>query len=267
MTIKLRERLYWLFFFLSAAGMLALGLSVLWVGPSAVERVRLSFFQGGSPVAFYTAASVAVVCAFLGTALTAFVARSSGKTVSVEIFFFSLWALCQSLELARGFMLIVAAHGAGANFFAAVTRAALFGRYLGSLALFAGSLFSVGLKQERSMPVLSGIVLAALLFATLQPLNSVGPGATILLDRGLAMLAVVFELAVLGLAFADYLVAWRSSRDKAYLHAGLGMLGVAGAALVLKSTTSPWIALASLPVLVASAAAHTRSLHDYYLWR
>ncbi len=267
MTIKLRERLYWLFFFLSVAAILALGLAVLWVGPGAVERVRLSFYEDGSAVAFYTSASVALACALFGAALTAFVAMSSGKTVSVEILFFSLWALCQSLELARGFMLIVAAYGAGANLFAAITRVALLGRYLGTLALFAGSLFSVGLRQERSMPMLSGIVLAAMLFATLQPLNSVGPGDSLLLDRGLSTLAIVFELAVLGLALADYLVAWRSSKDKAYLHAGLGMAGAAGAALALKSTASPWIAIAALPVLVASAVTHTRSLHDYYLWR
>lgn len=267
MTIKLRERLYWLFFLLSAAGILALGLAILWVGPSAIDRVRLSFFSGGSAASFYTIAAAAVACALFGATFTAFIAMNSGKTVSVEVFFFALWALSQSFELAKGFMLVVASRGAGADFFAAVTRAALFGRYLGTLAIFAGSLFSVGLRQERSMPVLSAIVLAAMLFATLQPLNSVGPGATILLDRGLAPVAVVFELAILGLAFADYLVAWRSSKDKAYLYAGLSVLGAATSAMALKASAYPWLAIAIFPIMVACAFMHTRSLHDYYLWR
>jgi len=267
MTIKLRERLYWLFFAMSLAGLLATIATLWFTGTGAIERVRASFFSGESIAAFYSVIVVAIACAVFGAVVSAFVALRSGKTASVEIFFFSVWALCQSLELAKVFMVAIAARGAGANVFEAVTRIALLGRYLGSLALFAGSLFAVGLRQERSLPLFGAIVLAAMLFATIQPLNSVGPGADLLADRGLALLAVVFELAIVGLALVNYLIAWRSSQDRAYLYAGLGIVVVIVASMLLKATQSPWIAGITFPFLVAGAAFYTRSLHDYYLWR
>jgi uncharacterized membrane protein YgdD (TMEM256/DUF423 family) len=139
---------------------------------------------------------------------------------------------------------------------------ALFGHYCGAIAVFSGSLFSVGLKQERTLAMFAMTVMVALFFASVHPLNSIGQGKDLLADRGVVSLSRAFEISLALMAAVDYLIGWRASRDKSYMMAGLGILACVAASNVLKSSFQPLVA-----VLVFGTWLHLRSLHDYYLWR
>jgi len=242
--------------------------SALWLsGNDNLERLRISGFGQSDPLAFYLVLATAGASGLYAAILTGLVALRSGKTVSVEIFFFALWAFCQSFELAKTGSLVLGIHSASSVAFEIVTRIALFGRYAGIIALFSGSLFSVGLKQERGMPALTTTVMAGLLFASIQPLNSVFPGADFLADRGMESLAGVFEMAVAAMAVVNYMIAWRSGKDRAYLTAGVGLVMCVLASLMLRDSPSPWTAALAVPVLAGGTWLHLKSLHDYYLWR
>lgn len=267
MTIKLRGRLFWGFCALSTSSLVLAG-SVLWLsGFDHIERLRISGFGRTDPLAFYMVLAAAGASALYAAILTGLVALRSGKTVSVEIFFFALWAFCQSFELSKVGALILGTYGASSVTFEIVTRIALFGRYAGTIALFSGSLFSVGLKQDRGMPVLMTTLMAALLFASIQPLNSVFPGADFLADRGMESLAGVFEMAVAAMAVLNYMIAWRSGKDRAYLTAGVGLVVCVLASSTLQASPSLWMTILSIPALAGGTWLHLKSLHDYYLWR
>lgn len=267
MTIKLRGRLFWGFCALSTASLVLAG-STLWLsGVENFERLRSSGFGNPDPLAFYMVVAAATASGLYAAILTGLVALRSGKTVSVEIFFFALWAFSQSFELAKVGSLILGIHAASSVAFEIVTRMALFGRYVGTIALFSGSLFSVGLKQERGLPALTSTLMAGLLFASIQPLNSIFPGMDFLADRGMRSLAGVFEVAVVSMAVVNYLIAWRSGRDRAYLRAGAGLVVCASAASILRASPSLWITALAIPVLAVGTWLHLKNLHDYYLWR
>ncbi|MBN2873855.1 MAG: hypothetical protein JXM71_02075 [Spirochaetales bacterium] len=267
MTIKLRERLFWGFFALSTAALVGAVL-VLWLtGVEGVERARIAVFPGDEPGLFYAALAVVAVCGVYAAVMTGSMAIQSGKTVSVELFFFSLWVFTQSMELARVTTVVMASRGAGYGAYEMVTRLVLAGRYGGAMALFMGSLFSVGLKQERGMPIFMVTVVSALFFSSMQPLNSVGPGSDLLVERGIVPMAFAFEVVLLALAGVNYTIAWRTSRDRAYLWAGLGMILCAASSGLMKVWLAPLVILSAVPLLIVGTWLHVKSLHDYYLWR
>ncbi len=267
MTIKLRGRLFWGFFSVAAAGFVLAAANLWLIGFQNLPRLSASGLGGYGPTGFYTLLAAAGLGGAYAAVVTGLVALKSGKTVSVEIFFFALWAFCQAFELAKLGSVALAARGAGAATFEAATRIALFGRYSGTIAIFSGSLFSVGLKQERGVPALAATLLAGLLFASIHPLNSVGPGRDLLADRGLATLAGSFELAIASMAVVNSILAWKTARDSAYLRAAIGIAMCVAGAMALRAAVLPWIAVLALPVLVAGTWIYIKSMHDYYLWR
>ncbi len=267
MTIKLRGWLFWAFFAFSASSLILAVAAVWFMGAEGMENARMTGFGMTGTTVFYTMLAAAVASGLYAAAVSGLVAFKSGKTVSVEIFFFALWAFCQTFELARIASLALGVAGAGSVATGIATRIALFGRYTGTIAIFAGSLFSVGLKQERGMPILSAALLGGMLFASLQPLNSLAPGINFLAEQGVAPLALSFELALIAMALVDYAIAWRSGRDNAYLRAGLGIAVCFGSVLTLRTTLSPWMASAAVPFLALGTWLYIKSMHDYYLWR
>ena len=267
MTIKLRERLFWGFSSVSAAALVAATLAAWSIGIADWKRAVEAGLTGDRPEYFYTVLGAAFACGLYAVIVLGFIAMRSGKTVSIEVFFFALWVFCQAFELAKVASVALGAGGAGSGAFELITRIALFGRYCGAIAVFAGSLFSVGLKQERTLPMFAMTVMVALFFASVHPLNSIGQGKDLLADRGVAALSRAFESSLVLMAAVDYFIGWRTGRDRAYLMAGLGIMACVAAAGILKTSFLPMVAVMAVPVLIFGTWLHLHSLHDYYLWR
>ncbi len=266
MTIKLRERLFWGFFVAATLEFVGTAALVWSIGPGVVGWI-VPDIAGASPMMEYLALGAAGLCGLYAMAVSGLVALRSGKTVSVEIFFFAFWAFCQSFELVKFVSVILLARGAGSGSFELATRIALFGRYGATMAIFAGSLFSAGLKSERGTPLFLAVLLISLFFATIHPLNSIGPGIDLLADRGSMPLAKAFQGALVVLSVINYGLAWYIGKDRAYLVSAVGMVLCVGAIAVLQSSLRLAVLIAVVPVLVIGTITYIRSMHAYYLWR
>lgn len=267
MTIKLRERLFKAFFAVSLFAAVGAG-ALLWaMGVDGIEGVLSIWNVDFPPAAFYTVLGSAAASGVYAAAACGLIAIKTGRTVSVEIFFFSLWAFCRIFALAKIGVVALGPRVPSPVAYELVTRAALFGRYCGVLSLLAGSLFAVGLKQERGMPVFAAVLMVSLFFATVHPLNSAGPGTDLLLDRGIPALTRAFELFMIALAVLDYLMAWKTTKGREFLVAGASVLACFVAASVADSTLSPAAAVGAFVAQAAGAAAYLSTLHEYYLWR
>lgn len=267
MTIKLRERLFWIFFIMASLALVGT-IALLWaVGADGIEGVLSVWNVDFTSAAFYTVIGAAGMSGIFAAAACGLIAFKSGRTVSVEIFFFSLWAFCRVFALAKIGALAFGPRIPSPVAYELVTRVALFGRYCGVMALFAGSLFAAGLKQERGLPVFFAVLMASLFFSSVHPLNSSGPGTDLLVDRGIPSLSRAFELFMVTLAFIDYLLAWKSTRGREFLIAGISAAACFAAASVVDSTMSPSAAIVSFIAMAAAASAFLRTMHEYYLWR
>lgn len=207
------------------------------------------------------------VCITASVVLTGFMALRNGKTASAELYFFSVWAFCLGFEVLRllSLGLMLANGSTGSLVF--LTRLVQFGRYLGFLSLFMGSILAVGFRQERMSGVLSAAFLLALFFATVQPINSGVPAPDFLIDRGFGSLMSLFDSALVAMTLANYVVAWRLNRDTAFLASGAGLALCVLAYLLLRSGTSFWFLLPATGFLGAGSWLHIKSMNGYYLWR
>lgn len=271
MTIKLRERLFWGFFVVATVEIIGTAALVWSTGPGVVGWI-ISDVAGASPALSspameFMTLGAAGLCGLYAMSVCGLVALRSGKTVSVEIFFFSFWAFCQSFELVKFVSVVLLAKGAGSGSLELITRIALFGRYGATMAVFAGSLFSAGLKSERGTPLFVAILLISLFFATMHPLNSIGPGIDFLADRGSMPLATAFQGALGILSMINYGLAWYVGKDRAYLVSAVGMILCVGAIAVLQTVLQIVVLAAVVPVLIAGTVIYIRSMHAYYLWR
>ena len=195
------------------------------------------------------------------------IAFRAARSASLEIFFFSLWCLALCFELARAMSLWMALSGAGLSAVSIVERFAIFGRYLSFIALFMGSLFPAGLKPERSGVILSAALIAAMFFTSIHPINQGTNGSLLVVELGYSRLLRLLEIGLALLTLANYGIAWKENRDKAYLRAA------GGAALCI---TGIWLGRSSLSMFISAVAIaglcvgswlYIKSMYSYYLWR
>ena len=267
MTIKIRERLFSVFF---ASSLFLFGgaIAVVWfLGLDGLYQVLPGWRLEASPAAFYTVTGSAVVSGLFAVVVTGLVAFRSGKTVSVEIFFFTLWAFCQVFELTKIASLLLGSRISNSLAYELVTRQALFGRYCAVIAIFAGSLFSAGLKQERGIPVFMATLMVSLFFSSVHPLNSARPGMDLLAEKGVPWLAFSFEVLMVFLALVNYMIAWRNTKERENLVAAACVLVCFSASTLAKSAQSPSIAIIAFAGLCAGAWIYMLTMHKYYLWR
>ncbi len=267
MTIKIRERLFSVFF---ASSLFLFGgaIAAVWfLRPDGLLSVLPSWKLDIPVVAFYTVIGSAVVSGLFAVVVTGLVTFKSGKTVSVEIFFFTLWAFCQVFELTKIGSLLLGSKLSNSLAYELVTRQALFGRYCAATALFSGSLFSAGLKQERGIPAFMATLMVSLFFSSVHPLNSSRPGLDMLADRGVPWLAFLFEVLMVLLALVNYLIAWRNSRERENLVAALCVSICFGASSLIKVAHSPLTAILAFAGLCAATWMYMRTMHSYYMWR
>ncbi len=267
MTIKARESLV-LGLFIMATAVSAAFMAGMWImGPERLASAAAMLPGNGGTVAFIVALSSAAACGMFASATLGVLAFKAGKSVSVEIFFFAVWCWALALEPVRGAVPWLLASGAGTDELALATRVLLFGRYLGSMSLCLGSLYSAGFRQERIDYALGAAILLATAFSSIHPLDTSTIKAGLYLGLGYAGLVRAFEILLLAVMTANYTIAWRDGKDRAFLSAGAGALACAVAAIVLQGAAPAWAAAAAVPLLAGGAWLHVKSLYRHYLWR
>ncbi len=265
MTIKSRENLV-LLYLLVAAAALVIAAGSLWVLFSDGLKAQAAAFPYGARE-FRFALFAAGICGAHAVGTLTVLAFRAGKSASIELFFLALFSLGLGLEAGRLFMPWLMAQGAGLYTLGMVSKIVLFGRYLSILSLFMGSLFAIGLAQERLDFVLGAAFLVAAFFTSIHPLNTSVMGSSLVVELGYARLVRMFESLMLAICFVNYLVAWKERRDRAFLLAGLGSAAIAVSAYILRGNPSHWSYLALVPLLLGGTWLHVKSMYAHYLWR
>lgn len=224
-----------------------------------------ALFQGSW--AFYAQLLVIVFCVLYAIVMLGIIAFRAARSASLEIFFFSLWCLALCFELARAMSLWMALSGAGLSAVSIVERFAIFGRYLSFIALFIGSMFPAGLKIERSGVMFSAAIIAAMFFASIHPINQGNNGSLLVVGLGYSRLLRLLEISLALLTLANYGIAWKENRDKAFLRAGWGAALCIAGMWIGRSSLSMFASAAAIAGLCLGSWLYLKSMYAYYLWR
>ncbi len=237
------------------------------MGFDTLDAFRHSVFPDTTSASFLSGIFSIFSCFAVSSVFLGLIAFRMGRNASAEIFFFSLWCASLSFELGRIVIVWLSSQGAGIASVAAITRFVMFGRYVGSLAVFVASLFSLGFKQERILTAFIVTVSVALFFASIQPLNTGQLGPGFLVIRGYAPLVYAFDLILIGSVFVNYLIAFRVIRDRTFLAAAASISVAMLSLLLLRITPGLVFGPLSLVALSAGSGIYLKTLHSYYLWR
>ena len=267
MTISRRRGLYKLFFGFSVAVLVLAATALISGGAAGLANTRYFGLHQGSQAQFVAGITAGLLCLAAGLACNAVIALGIGKSISVEIFFCSLWALSLSLEAGRLLILGLSRAEINMAILTLLTRVVLFGRYIGLSAMFMASIFSNGFKQERLNPTIMIIIFFSLLFASIQPLNTGAIDNDFLMARGYRSLSGAFDLAIIGLIAANYLIAWRNNGNRTFLLCGLASLAMLGGAYLLRGSPSWLLLIPALAAMGAGAWVYLKNMYVYYLWR
>lgn len=267
MTVAHRKLVYQLCFSIGIAACL-LGASILITGPwSRLLETRFLVYESLSLVQFSLGVAASLFCLLMAVSSTGIIALGIGKSVSVEIFFFAIWGLGMTSELGRLVILWLSRQPANMVLLGLITRLVLFGRYLSLGALFVASIFSVGFKHERIGSAIGILCFVALLFATLQPLNTGVLDSGFLISRGYQNLTRLFEITIIVLTVANYLAAWHIQGSRHFLGCGVAGLLILVSSHAMRGSPLWWSFTLAGPLMIAGTWYYLRSMYDYYLWR
>jgi len=188
------------------------------------------------------------------------------KTHSPEILFFALFALSFSLEIFRLALPLTEARGWPPAYRVTAYRIVLFGRQFGLLSLFITGIYATGWEFQKHGNIILIITAAALLSATIVPLDGLSWDTAGTLILGYTSMFMVAEIGIILMTIVSFFIAAYSRGAKEFTLSGIGLLLVClGRDSLLRADT--WIALGfgTLGLFFGSWLLTTR-LHRFYLW-
>lgn len=275
MTIVTRRRIYWLLF-LAACLCLVAFFPLYFRLPSAggipsflVKAGSLGTFRLGS-IAFsshYLAAIGIGLCALYSALCLGYILYSFRKTVSAEIFFYSIWVLSVGLEVLRLCVFSLAAGSGSIYWQIAATKALLFVRYTGYLSLFASGLYAAGFRNEKLGTVCVVIMAISLGLAVAMPINTGSYAPTLELRAGYVELNTGLAFIVALITVVDFLYAAHSTGEGSYRMVALGAAVFLVGHNLLITQWNPIAMIAGFVLLAAGSWLFVARLHAYYLWQ
>ncbi|MBU0936764.1 MAG: hypothetical protein KKI09_04865 [Spirochaetes bacterium] len=267
MTISSRRLLY--HFFLAVSLILLLLALVLLFGTPAqqLENARFIVYESLTRLEFLAGLVMILFSLAVAVGGTAIMALGIGKSSSVEIFFFALWAASMSTEAGRMLNIWLSRQDPNMAVLILSTRFVLFGRYLGVASMFLASIFSVGFKAERMNPAALIASCLALLLASMQPLNSGSIDSQFLVIRGYTGLSLGFESAIVILTMINYLIAWNMSGSRHFLFGGAGAAAILAGLFLLRFDLPILIKPLAMASIIFGSWLYLRHMYQYYLWR
>lgn len=264
MTIKSRENLVHVFLIITIVILALSSLSLWLISPEPLSSQSRA--HPGGILGFWMNIVSAFVCGFTGMLVLVTLALRTGKSSSIELFFLSVWAFGLNLELGSAFIPWFISQGFGLFTIGLISRVIIFGRYISLLSLFLGSIFALGLQQDRLDFIFGIIFLLAAFFASLHPLNMIARSAGFV-ELDYSDMVKNFETIIILMGFINYLVAWWEKKDRAFLAAGLGAVAFTTSVYILRSNPGPLLYILIVPLIVTGIWLYIKSLYSHYLWR
>lgn len=227
-----------------------------------LQFILTPFFKP-SPYPSFASIIVMVVYALIMVFLIYFFFE---KTHSPEILFFALFALSFSLEIFRLALPLTEARGWPPAYRVTASRIVLFGRQFGILSIFITGIYATGWEFQKHGNIILIITAAALLSATIVPLDGLSWDTSGTLIIGYTSMFMIAEIGIILITILSFFIAAYSRGAKEFTLSGVGLLLVClGRDSLLRSDT--WIALGigTVSLFFGSWLVTTR-LHRFYLW-
>jgi hypothetical protein len=275
MTIAARRRVYWALFLLAAlclAAFVPLYVSLVrlpaepafLVEAKAFERFRLFGIVIPSP---RLAGAGVGLGALYSALILGLILYSFRKTVSAEVYFYAFWVLSLGFETLRLVIFGLAAARGSPYWQILATKALLFARYSGYLALFASSVYAAGFRNEKLGTVAALILALALALAAAMPVNTGSYAPSLELRAGYAELHAAFYIVASLVTVANFLYAATSTGEGSYRLVALGCAAFLAGRQLLVSQLDPFAIVVGFALLATGSWLFISRLHAYYLWQ
>lgn len=264
MQISSRSKLYYIFLIV---GLLITGL-IVWLAlssSSAAGKTNMAFlFTAQYRTLFLSGIVGAGLSCCISLFISFYFVLRLRKTTSFELFFFSAATFTMVFEAARFVTLLLYFSQNYVFFIDTVSRAVISARFLGILCLFMGSLYPCGLNQSNIFQYFIGLVLLAIFFAVLQPVNSGTMDSSFLsaIGNSKAYNAVTIFMSVA--TVANYFVASRN--DSVFVKAGFLIAGFMISRQVLQYAAGMLQVIVAGLACTVTAVIYMRILFARYMW-
>jgi hypothetical protein len=215
----------------------------------------------------HLAGAGAGLCALYAALVLGLILYSFRKTVSAEIYFFSYWVLSLGFEILRLVVFSLAADDIAATWQILATKALLFSRYSGQLALFASGLYAAGLRNEKLGTVTALVLAPAFALAATMPINTGSFAPTLELFPGYGDLNEAFFVFLAVATVLNFLYASRVSGEKSYRVVAAGALLFLVGQRLLVTQWNPFMMVLGFSLLAGGSWLFVSRLHSYYLWQ
>jgi hypothetical protein len=224
-------------------------------------------FWGASLPRVQLAAAGAGLSALFSAFCLGYIVYSFKKTVSAEIFFFSFWALSLGLEVLRPSIHFLSVSGAPANWLFTLSRALVFSRSAGLLAIFASSLYATGIRYEKIGSVAMLMTALATAIAMSMPLNTDSFAPTLEIAAGYRYLNDGFFFVAAATTIANFVYSSVTRGEAAYRYAALGCALALAGQRMLTTSLYPLFMVLGFALAAGGAWIVVSRLHAYYLWQ
>ncbi len=189
------------------------------------------------------------------------------KTTAPEVFFFLLCVLLLVPDMLKPLQLVLVDLSLPPAYSALLTRALYFSLSFGVLALFAASLFVVGIEQQRGGIVLAVVFALSMGIAYVLPVDSLELGLSMSHRVGSFGLYQLVLAVIAGLTVLNFVNASLGSGSRDYL-----VLAGSAAALLTGRlwgfwSTQAWELTAAAALLVLGAVVFGVRCYNMYLWK
>ncbi len=188
------------------------------------------------------------------------------KTKSPEIFFFIIFLISMSFDSLKASFELIRILDLPPYYGVLITRAVYFGRFLGTLAILAGGLFSLGAEYQRMEIYLGVAFLLAFTLAAAVTVDMTQPEPYLLYNMG-----NVRELGIVSTLFLSFGVfnfvlyaIQNSSRDHLLIAGGLALV-IAGRE-ILFFVQNPIVLGVAFLLLVSGTTLFGERTHVVHLW-
>lgn len=264
MQISSRSKLYYIFLF---AGLFVTSI-IAWLiienGLLVRNGAALTLLSAQSDKLYISGIVAAGVSCFIGLFLSFYFVLRLRKTTSCELFFFSAAAFTMIFESARLLSLLLYFSRNYIFFIDSLTRVVISARFLGILCLLMGSLYPCGLNQSNLLQYFFGLVLLAIFFAVLQPVNSGTMDSSFLSAIGNSKAYYAATIFMSLATIVNYFIAGRG--ESVFIKAGLLTAGFMISRQVLQFAAGMiQVMLAGVACIVFSML-YIKTLFIRYMW-
>ena len=192
---------------------------------------------------------------------------SFSKTLSAEIFFFSIFILTLSFESLRIIIFFLTLRHLPFLYGIIATRVVIFARFIRAYSLFGAGLFAYGTRNPKTGLFLGLGALASFAFAAIVPVDVTRQSFDLLYTTGIESVINIILLFTYIITIFTFVLAGYTKKTQEYIQMALGLfLAVIGSQVIIFLPDLIFISAPGLVILIIGSILFSKKTHDLYLW-